>query len=208
VFEDDPHLLRIRLNIGMTGFGKSALLKFQLSRIQKLNGRYILIDPTNDTFHFEKFGRLATAHQVAQLLGPRTLKHFELRVVTKNLKVFEYLCWEAERQGNCFLVVDEIWNFCDTKGGTKMQPAIFDELATEGRHYGVRILGTCHRPTQIHNNLLKLSQEVNVFRTEDLDGLKRKLITKENQIQALGLDRFQFLSCKNARVSLCEVPRR
>jgi hypothetical protein len=207
-FEDEPHLLRVRLNIGMTGFGKSALLKYQLSALLKIRRRVILIDPTNDHYNFGGFGAVVTPTQVAKLLGPKTVNHFRLRVATKNIKVFEYLCWEVQRQGDCFFVVDEIWNFCDTKGGTKMQPNLFNELATEGRHQGVRILGTCQRPTQIHNNLLKLAQEVNVFRTEDLGGgLKNKLRTKENQNAALDLQKYQFLNCKNGQVNLYEVPQ-
>lgn len=208
IFEDEPHTLRMRLNIGMTGFGKSALLSYQLKQIQKRNQRIILVDPQRDDHNFAGFGRPVSLRHVAELLGPKTVKRFQLRVVTHNLKAFEYLCWEAKRQGDCFLVIDEIWNFCDTKGGTKMQPAAFNELCTEGRHQRVRILGTCQRPTQIHNNLLKLCQEVNVFRTEDLGGgLKTKLRTKDLQEKATQLERLQFLCCKNGDVSYCEVPK-
>jgi hypothetical protein len=207
-FIDDVHTLRTRLNIGMTGFGKSALLAYQLQEIRKLSSRVILVDPTRDDFNFGKFGTVMTsAVQVAELLAPKKVKSFLLRVVTKSTPVFDYLCKEAMRQGNVFLVVDEIWNFCDSKGGTKMKPDHFNEVMTEGRHAGVRVLGTCQRPTQMHNNMVKLSQEVNVFRTEDVDGaLKRKLVTKENQTLALGLEKRRFLSCKNNEVELCEVP--
>jgi hypothetical protein len=92
----------MRLNLGMTGFGKSALLKYQLSQIRQINGRYILVDPTCDDFNFAGFGTVATAKQVASILGPRQVRKFEFRVQTKKLEVFEYLCWEAKRQGNCF----------------------------------------------------------------------------------------------------------
>ncbi len=207
VFEDEPHTMRVRLSLGMTGMGKSSLMRYQLQQIEKLSGRYILVDPTADDHSFRQFGIVVTVRDVAKVLGPRTARKFHLRVQTKSIAEFEYLCWEAKRQGDCFFVVDEIWNFCDTKGGTKMKPEAFNELATEGRHQRVRIVGTCQRPTQIHNNLLKLAQEVAIFRTEDLGGgLKTKLRTKELQQLATELEPMQFLCSKNGKVTRCAVP--
>ena len=211
-FRDDPQLLNIRLNIGMTGFGKSTLLRYQLARIQTLNrtrqkDRIIVVDPSCDDYHFDDFGRtLATASEVQQRLGPRTLRKYHLRVITRSLEVFDYLCWEAHRQEDVFLIIDEIWNFCPTKGGAQMLPPSFNLLVTESRHARIRILGTAQRPTQIHNNLLNLAQEVNVFRTEDLERLKQKLRTKENQERALRLARFEFFCCKQGEPVLCSVP--
>lgn len=209
VFEDNPHTLRTRLNVGMTGMGKSSLLRWQLQQIQKTNGRYILVDPAKDNHNFGKFGRVVTVKELATLLGPKTLRKFAFRVQINTPGRFDYLCWEAMRQGDCFLLVDEVWNFCETKGGTKMEPENFNALMTQGRHQQVRFLGTCQRPTQVHNNLVLLCQEINVFRTEDINGaLKTKLLhSHENRDRVLALKPGQFLQCKDATVKLCEVPR-
>lgn len=211
-FVDDPQLLNIRVNIGMTGFGKSTLLRYQLERIVALNkkrvrDRIILVDPSRDDYHFADFGRrVETAGEVAKLLGPRTLENYHLRVFTRSMDVFDYLCWEAHRQEDVFLIVDEVWNFIPTKAGAVMQPDSFNLLVTESRHARIRFLATAQRPTQIHNNLLNLAQEVNVFRTEDLDLVRKKLRTKENLDRALGLEKLEFFSCKNGEPILCRVP--
>lgn len=210
-FVDDPQLCNIRLNIGMTGFGKTALLRYQLDRIVALNkrrvrDRIILVDPSRDDFHFSDFGaRMETASEVSKLLGPGTMDTYHLRVFTRSMDVFDYLCWEAHRQEDVFLIVDEIGNFVPTKAGSRMDPPSFNLLVTESRHARIRILGTAQRPTQIHNNLLNLAQEVNIFRTEDLTLVQKKLRTKENLAHALALDKFEFFSCRNGEPVLCRV---
>lgn len=215
VFTDDRDVMRMRLNLGMTGFGKSTLLKHQLEEIQKIKKRIILVDPARDDHNFKGFGReIHHPRELAAVLGPGNATEFQLRVYDpgktqeERMRFFSFVCWEALKTGDCFLVVDEIHTYCQSKGGTHMEPEQFDQVATIGRHRKVRFLGTCQRPTQIHNNLLKLCQEVNVFRTEDLDGgLKKKLRGDANQDLALGLERLQFLSCKNGEITLCEVPK-
>src|SRR5205823_3717892 len=93
-FQDDPHLLNLRLNIGMTGFGKSTLLEYQLRRIVDTNrkrkrDRIIVIDPTQDDFHFDWFGRRATtAREIHHVLFKCPLA-FHLRVISRDMHVFD-----------------------------------------------------------------------------------------------------------------------
>ena len=210
-FQDDPHLLNLRLNIGMTGFGKSTLLEYQLRRIVDTNrkrkrDRIIVIDPTQDDFHFDWFGRRATtAREIHHVLFKCPLA-FHLRVISRDMHVFDYICWMAKRLGDVFLLIDEVWNFIPTKAGARMEPESFNELVVESRHARIRILGTAQRPTQIHNNLLNLAQEVNIFRTEDVERLRSKLHTKENIEQARALEKFEFFSIRNGEPQLCSVP--
>jgi hypothetical protein len=93
--------------------------------------------------------------------------------------------------------------FCaNGKAGSAITPESFNEVAVLGRHYGrygVRIIGTAQRPTQIHNNLLTLANETNVFCTEDLERLKKKLRTKENMDAALDLPKREFFCCRAGR---------
>jgi DNA helicase HerA-like ATPase len=212
VFRDDPQLVNLRLNVGLTGFGKTSLLRHQLGRIVALNrrrarDRIILVDPSADDFHFETFGRrVTTAGELYKVMV--SLQTYHVRLITSSIEVFDYACWESYRQGDVFLIVDELWNFCASKAGALMQPPAFNRLVTQSRHAGIRLLATCQRPTQVHNNFLNLCQEVNVFRTEDLERLKTKLRSKENQEQALHLKRFEFFCCANGDAMLCTVPKR
>ena len=86
-FEDDPQLLNIRLNVGMTGFGKTSLLELQLREIIKANrqrkrDRVILIDPSEDDFHFSWFGRRVTkATEIHSIIG-YPIDAFHLRIIS------------------------------------------------------------------------------------------------------------------------------
>lgn len=212
-FEDDPQTLNLRLNVGMTGFGKSALLAHQLGRIVQANKRrtrnkIILIDPTADDFHFAWFGRcLSTAQEIHTVAGRQKIDAFHLRVISRDENVFDYVCWLAHEHEDVFLLIDEVWNFIPTKAGARMEPESFNLLVAESRHARIRILGTAQRTTQVHNNLLNLAQEVNVFRTEDVERLRTKLQTKENLERARQLEKFEFFNVKNGEPVLCSVPK-
>jgi hypothetical protein len=210
-FEDNPQTLNIRLNVGMTGFGKTALLAHQLRSIVAMNKRLkrdkiILIDPSCDDFHFAWFGRrLSTAQEIHNVAG-RPIDAFHLRVMSRDENLFDYVCWLAHQHEDVFLLVDEVWNFIPTKAGARMEPASWNLLVAESRHSRIRILGTAQRTTQIHNNLLNLAQEVNVFRTEDVERLRTKLQTKENFERARQLEKWEFFNVKNGEPILCSVP--
>src|SRR5437867_9498934 len=138
-FEDDPQLLNIRLNVGMTGFGKTSLLELQLREIIKANrqrkrDRVILIDPSEDDFHFSWFGRRVTkATEIHSIIG-YPIDAFHLRIISRSPLVFDYLCWLIRKHEDVFLLIDEIWNFIPTKAGARIEPESFNALVVESRH--------------------------------------------------------------------------
>ena len=204
VFRDEPQEISTRLNIGMKGAGKTSLLDFQLQAIRssrrRAGGRLILVDPTTDDFHFKNFGRIVeTPTSFINVFGDRPPEMFSLRVITKDPKFFDVVCLAAMRLKDCFLLCDEVWHFCPTKAGTQMDPPHFNELVTEGRHSLVRFVGTCQRPSQVHNNLLHLADELNVFRTKDVRLLKEELEGREHLRKVRYLPTYHFFSCTNAR---------
>jgi len=210
-FEDDSQTLNIRLNIGMTGFGKSALLAHQLRSIVQLNKRLkrdkiILLDPSSDDFHFSWFGRRVSSAKEINNVAGRPIDAFHLRVISRDEKLFDYVCWLSRQHEDVFLLIDEVWNFIPTKAGARMEPESWNLLVVESRHSRIRILGTAQRPAQIHNNLLNLAQETNIFRTEDVERLRSKLQTKENLELARQLEKFEFFNVKNGEPVLCSVP--
>jgi len=210
-FEDDPQTLNIRVNVGMTGFGKTSLLAHQLRSIVQQNkklkrDKIILFDPSQDDFHFSWFGRrLSTAQEIHNVAG-KPIDAFHLRVISRDENLFDYVCWLARQHEDVFLCVDELWNFVPTKAGARMEPPAFNLLVSESRHARIRILSTAQRTTQIHNNLLNLAQETNIFRTEDVERLRSKLQTKENIERARQLDKWEFFNVKNGEPKLCSVP--
>jgi len=199
-FVDDPHSIGVRLNIGMRGSGKSTLLDYQLSQILRLKkracNRIIAVHPPREKFHFQDFGHLVTTPtEFFNVFGHCPPERFHVRFVTTDPAYFDFVCACAMRLKDLFLVVDEVWHFSRTKAGAHMDLPHFNELVAEGRHELVRFIGACQRPTQIHNNLMNLTDELNVFRTKDLHLLREWLDSKENLQRARYLDKFQFFCC-------------
>lgn len=214
IFETDPHTLRIRGNIGLTGFGKSALMGYQLRQvIKQLEGkpvsRILQVSSRVDSYNFP-FGRIvASPSEIARIID-QTPHQFNLRLITKNIFYFSFVCQLALELGNCWLFLDEVSRYSTpTKAGTKMEPESFDEVICEGRHDGtISVVYACQRPSQIHNNLLNESQEKNIFCTDDLKSLGPTLRSRDNRDLAQSLPKMHFFRCiRGKEPQLCVVPK-
>jgi hypothetical protein len=107
---DDPAMYRMFFNIGLPGHGKTTLLAHQLARIEAADrqlrraSRIIVIDPTNDSFHFGDFGReIRKPGELASVLEPENLPppvSFKLRIVTNSAKFFDLICKAAKKLGD------------------------------------------------------------------------------------------------------------
>ncbi len=204
--------MRVRLNIGLPGSGKSKLLAFQLKQLAKKQRRQrvILIDPTEDDYNFGGFGvKCWTAGGFHRLLICENLSEFNIRLITSDSMVMNHALKTAFGLRETVVVIDELGVFCETKAGTKIKPPWLDEASTRGRHRLVQLLATCQRPTQIHNSFLHLVNEMNIFQMEaeeDLKKIRWKLRDRSRVAEVMNLKPLDFFSCKGQDVVFNFVP--